>query len=286
MKNNNSIFNNLTIMTMSVPIYRAKSQFKIANASTFYTNDLIIDPKLFLFHMSRLKLHSFKVYCILEDENTLPLKKSHIFYDRKEDPNEILSITYLSFEDFFKIDTVNYLFDDNKEKSFEYIFIFNTQNWRQICDAFALTSINISGGSNTKKHILSPINHRLSLFLMCLYSGSNSSNEINKSFNMYLGNEGKKMNDFSTKEKQNLIFELIKSDNLSDKILEKSSLREQEETEETRIKISMSGSAGVLNINQKDESFEKSENQKENFNSNRAQSTGSNISSLEGVHRR
>lgn len=89
--------------------------------------------------------------------------------------------------------------------------------------------INISGGSNSKKHILSPLNHRLSLFLICLYGGAYSSNEVIKSFHTDIGKDGKKMNDFSTKRFQNYIIDVTKSDeDIKNKISADSPLREQE----------------------------------------------------------
>ena len=126
--NKKKILNDFTVMTMSVPKLNSAG-FKIANASTFYTNDLKFDLNQFLTNMYRLNLNKFQVFCILTDENILPSTKSQNYYnDSNIEIKQILSITYISSNDFFKLDTINFLFHENKEKSFEYIFVFNTQD--------------------------------------------------------------------------------------------------------------------------------------------------------------
>lgn len=156
-------------------------------------------------------------------------KRFEVYSSPEYYPKQQLYIKHFTQKEFFNLDTLEFIFEDEKDKSFEHIFIFDTQNWRKICDLFARVFINISGGSNSKKHKLSPINHRLSLFLICLYGGANSSNEVNKSFHANLGKDGKKVNDFTIKNNQNIIINFIKSNEEIKKIiLAASPLREQE----------------------------------------------------------
>jgi len=60
------------------------------------------------------------------------------------------------------------------------IFIFKDRDYRDIVSNLALFNIIVSGGSNTKKHILSPIQLRLARFLIAIYpmTGSNVANSF------------------------------------------------------------------------------------------------------------
>lgn len=117
-----------TIMTLSVPKINSITNFKISNTSSFYTDNFQIDPHNFLIQMKTLNLYSFKLIFILEDEKLLSEKSFEAYGSEKYYPQQQLSIRYLSQKEFFNLDTLDYLFDDEKDKSFEYIFIFDTQN--------------------------------------------------------------------------------------------------------------------------------------------------------------
>jgi hypothetical protein len=86
---------------------------------------------------------------------------------------------------------------------------------------FFTVGIDISGGSNSKKHLLSPLQHRLSLLLTCIY-GSESSSIIKSSFhshnslNFY---QSKKMHNYKEKGLEEKVFDFIKSsESLKNKI--------------------------------------------------------------------
>lgn len=117
-----------TIMTLSVPKINPVTKFKISNTASFYTDNLDICAPKILIQMKTLNLYRFKIIIILEDEKLLS-KKSFLEYGSdKFYPQQQLSIRYLTQKDFFNLDALNFLFQDEKDKSFEYIFIFDTQN--------------------------------------------------------------------------------------------------------------------------------------------------------------
>lgn len=82
-----------------------------------------------------------------------------------------------------------YLFFDKKgieevliknKKISKFIFIFKNKDYRDIVYHLALYNIIVSGGSNTKKHILSPVQLRLARFLIALLplTGNNVTNSF------------------------------------------------------------------------------------------------------------
>jgi hypothetical protein len=79
----------------------------------------------------------------------------------------------------------------------QFIFIFKNKDYGDIVAHLAIFNIILSGGSNTKKHILSPIQLRLSRFLIAIliFTG----NYVSKSFH-YNRKEGKAGVDWTTKE--------------------------------------------------------------------------------------
>jgi len=68
-------------------------------------------------------------------------------------------------ESFFSADIIEEILIKNK-KIHQFIFIFKDRDYRDIVSNLALFNIIVSGGSNTKKHILSPIQLRLARFLI------------------------------------------------------------------------------------------------------------------------
>jgi hypothetical protein len=78
---------------------------------------------------------------------------------------------------FFSKDSIEKVLIKNK-KIHQFIFAFKDIEYADIVANLALHNIIISGGSNTKKHILSPIQLRLARFLIAIYP-STGSNVIN-----------------------------------------------------------------------------------------------------------
>jgi len=73
----------------------------------------------------------------------------------------------ISFNAFFSDYIINQLFH-HKNRTKYIIFHFEKYEWRTILEQFKRFNIIVSGGSNTKRHILSGVQHRLSQFLICI----------------------------------------------------------------------------------------------------------------------
>jgi hypothetical protein len=87
------------------------------------------------------------------------------------------------------------------------IFIFENLSWAEIVLLFRLNNLNISGGSNTLRHILSPVQLRLAQFITCI-EGMNSS-KIVESFHLSKNKSKQVGINLSSKEINNIINEHI-----------------------------------------------------------------------------
>lgn len=79
--------------------------------------------------------------------------------------NKKFSVIDIPSELFFKKDVIEKILIQNK-KIHHFIFVFKNLDYREIVFKLAHFNIIISGGSNNKKHILSPIQLRLARFLI------------------------------------------------------------------------------------------------------------------------
>ena len=213
--NNNQTNNKYIIMTMNVPKpININEMFKTTVASIFYTENAFIDVDRILIRMNLLNLDKMKVIIIFKNESQIPDKRT--YFARSPTLNyEEIHLLYFKYKEFFTLDNMEYLFEDNKKDALLYTFIFESDNWTEISEWFSILSIIISGGSNTKKHKLSPLHHRLSQFLICLYGGRCSLNEVNKSFNLNLKNPKiLKRVDISPRKVQNEIIDFVRSNEM------------------------------------------------------------------------
>ena len=113
----------------------------------------------------------------------LPPSKDNPYY---------LKIT-LNIRDFFLNDDIfnNLTNKNNNIKNFENtfitdncVFIFNSLPLPFIVAAFKIRSVLLSGGSNSKRHIVSPVHFRLSQFITCVEGMRN--NTVYNSYYDYL----------------------------------------------------------------------------------------------------
>jgi hypothetical protein len=123
----------------------------------------------------------------------------------------IIPILYSTFFNPSSGINKKFLYDNMKAgaKDFDgdFIYIFEgdeESNWTTITAAFAGVGVDIIGGSNPKRHLLSPNHHRLSQFLYCLY-GKRATTIISESFHRKEGIE--KLLDWQTKDAENQIKE-------------------------------------------------------------------------------
>jgi hypothetical protein len=133
-------------------------------------SDYYLNLNLLIRNLKYLNFNKIIIF-IIDNENVEPkLKKI----------NDDYYICIISFDEFFKKKEI-YDFltvSDNIHKNT--IFIFKNINWINIVAKFRSLNIIVSGGSNTKKHILSPVQLRLSQFILAI--GWDQNDSINYSF--------------------------------------------------------------------------------------------------------
>lgn len=76
---------------------------------------------------------------------------------------------------------MNYIFSLENTIKTQIIFGFLDLNWDLIVSQFRAVNIEVSGGSNSKKHLFSPNHLKLSQFLLCLL-GDQTNEEVVESF--------------------------------------------------------------------------------------------------------
>lgn len=167
--------------------------------SSFITNNLPINFDL-IKKLSKL-YSTIKIIYVVKELNEL----NHEKVDENLVNIELISIPYLDFFSEEGIDNyiINNLYLDDT------IFIFKNELYHNICKNLALNNLVISGGSNTMKHILSPIQVRLARFIISI----NNKLDIAKSFHDNLNNFNKSKINYRDKK----INSLIKSSSLENR---------------------------------------------------------------------
>nr|AWA82153.1 hypothetical protein [Cantharellus cibarius]AWA82185.1 hypothetical protein [Cantharellus cibarius] len=88
-----------------------------------------------------------------------------------------IKMVFVSIDEFFTEHWINTLIIDNKFHNQDIIYNFIGIDWHEILIRFKINNIRISGGSTTKRHILSPVQLRLGQFITLTF-GVNHSNAI------------------------------------------------------------------------------------------------------------
>jgi len=92
-----------------------------------------------------------------------------------------LNLIYTTNQFFFSHEFLNYIFSLENTIKTQIIFGFLDLNWDLIVSQFRAVNIEVSGGSNSKKHLFSPNHLKLSQFLLCLL-GDQTNEEVVESF--------------------------------------------------------------------------------------------------------
>ena len=126
--NNNQTNNKYIIMTMNVPQpINNNEMFKTTVASIFYTENAFIDVDRILIRMNLLNLDKMKVIIIFKNESQIPDKRT--YFARSPTLNyEEIHLLYFKYKEFFTLDNMEYLFEDNKKDALLYTFIFESDN--------------------------------------------------------------------------------------------------------------------------------------------------------------
>jgi hypothetical protein len=165
MTNNNNEF--LTVLSLSAPRLINGSYSIIASSHYLSSSSLTfgIDSNTFAEKLEKVYNGNLKILAV--DEEFTEAKTERIgdsfannFYFL-EVPAEL----------FFSLEGIKSILIKNIN---QYIFIFKDVDYGTIVTRLALYNVILSGGSNTKKHILSPIQLRLARFLIALLNGGGS----------------------------------------------------------------------------------------------------------------
>nr|QWO71391.1 RNA polymerase [Arthromyces claviformis] len=207
------------LFTLSAPTKlnsKNGNQIRSCIASTAYVEELNIDKDSILTRMVSLNKNKLCIVYIKEDTD-LDLK-GHEFRVSWDYKGSTLEVFHVSLKYFFSLEGLDFFFSTRKWELIDTVFIVQGLRWDTICAYFGFSMMQISGGSYTKRHLLSPNQIRLTLILICLL-GSETYPLIIKSFHNY-----KKLNsknfDYSSKLVESVIMDFAKSnDELRERLL-------------------------------------------------------------------
>lgn len=172
----NNVALSLLLMCMTLPIFKGKQYFKLIHSSIasiviienfkFYVKDIL----------SRMEILGVKRIIIIfitpnsDAENNKIDNRS--IYNNKQETAEI-KVIYILEEYFFSFDYLNELFKlYNEEPNHNILFCFSDLKWMRIAAKFMTVNIEVSGGSNSKKHMISPNQLKMVQLLTCLFGDS------------------------------------------------------------------------------------------------------------------
>ena len=171
---NNKIFHTIIAFTSPRLIknlnYIIASSHYLINPINFYFNSELMVKRLNLFYDDKLIIYIIDNYCEGEE-----IKEYKINYSSTNDYNLIIIPT----KNFYTKKIITDLLINNKNINHS-IFLFKNIGYKEIVVNLTLFDIIISGGSNSKKHMISPIQMRLARFLIAI--SNFSSNEVANSF--------------------------------------------------------------------------------------------------------
>jgi hypothetical protein len=136
------------------PTFNFQSDIMADKLNTVYNNKL----KIIIITNKFEKVETYKIGNSFTSNYTVFIVPSKEFYNKKLIDEAFLNNNYINHS----------------------IFMFENLDYREIVANLAMFNIIISGGSNSKKHILSPIQMRLARFIIAISSFSGS--EIAESF--------------------------------------------------------------------------------------------------------
>lgn len=193
-----------TIMTITKPKKDDNNEFYSSIISSYFIEDksiFNIDPYNLYDNLSKYFNESLNILFI--DRNFNEMNE----YKLSEKEAQILGIDYHVYEIpytiFFTEEIIQKIINDNNNMN-NIVFVFVNIDYFEIKSNFALFKLIISGGSNNKKHILSPIQYKLARFILAI--SSNSELEVTNSYHSFGDKKSNKpILDFSNKEFKNKI---------------------------------------------------------------------------------
>jgi len=130
--------------------------------------------------MCMLGIKQLTLIRVKEDNSTISTMG-----EKGSEDSSLLRVIILSEANFFTANQIiqTLISEDSEYKNI--IIEFENLNWNQILIKFRKFDVILSGGSNTKRHLISPVQYRLSMFIACTgidgyYSVKNSFHLNNK----------------------------------------------------------------------------------------------------------
>lgn len=209
MINNEKSFS--TIMALSAPKFIKDSYYIIA--SSYYFGSIkrfkIINNDTLVKRLDMVYDSNISIFLISKNYIELRVVK---WGDSKD-----FRLYYVPMDLFFSKESIKEIIFENKNIH-QCIFIFKDKDYGNIVADFNLYDIIISGGSNTKKHILSPIQLRLARFLIAYLplTGFNVSNSFH-----------------SKREKKQAEFDFTSKNIKEEKAIYLANLKEEKEREDS-----------------------------------------------------
>jgi hypothetical protein len=165
MTNTNKTF--YTILSLSAPRLINGSYNIIASSHYLGFMDDKFNPSILAKRLKMVYDSSLKFVNINNDITKFSISKVGDSFSKD------FTILNFSNELFFTTDNLAHILIKNKNIN-QFIFMFKDRDYGELVANLALFNIIVSVGSNTKKHILSPIQLRLARFLIALLSGGGS----------------------------------------------------------------------------------------------------------------
>lgn len=131
-----------------------------------------------LSRFNALNIHKILLIMIYPNSNNIDLQfEKHIceYSNRSKYPHITFDVQNINYKDFFTKENLNSLILPKNDTKYDYkICLFFATNWSYLLSDFRLFNIVISGGSNTKRHMLSPLQNKLSKFIACYEENSDA----------------------------------------------------------------------------------------------------------------
>lgn len=197
--------NNFTVMAFT------KAKPYKENYSTIATSTIItldeVNSKFYprsdlLEKLNTVYKHALNIVVVSENFEVFKMFKLN------DDLSSNIAMTLIPFKEFFIEKRVVDIFVNNNIN--QMIFMFNNMEYRSVAAELAYHGIIVSGGSNTKKHMLSPIQLRLARFIIGL-DGLFHGRDLSESFHQYPHQPNFDFTDRSTREEMEKIKEKYKS---------------------------------------------------------------------------
>ena len=179
--NNNELPTKWLIVSLTHPIKKKTESGILSSIASVVHIDEFYMHDAFFIYMSKLAIPHFVLFIISKEENETSEKTELQHYSFATE--KYLSMVYIRDIDFFTQDILRFVFWGYKEyyKNAQVFYIFKDIPWQIITLKFRFHNIEISGGSNSKKHLFSPNHLKLSQFLYCLF-GNKVYDLVGKSF--------------------------------------------------------------------------------------------------------